>query len=60
MNTGWHSPKISPRALWFTSVFQLCGGGAQIASSMVFTIMADIFPVDKRFENSLRISKAHD
>ncbi|OJJ03079.1 hypothetical protein ASPVEDRAFT_42597, partial [Aspergillus versicolor CBS 583.65] len=44
----WHSPTISPRAIWFTSVFQLCGGGAQIASSMVFTIMSDIFPVDKR------------
>ncbi|KAL4929070.1 putative MFS transporter [Aspergillus undulatus] len=44
----WNSRTISPRVVWFTSLFQICGGGSQIATSMAFTIMTDIFPVEKR------------
>jgi MFS family permease len=33
------------------SFFQLCGGGAQIARSMLFTMITDVFPVEKRYVN---------
>ncbi|KAL4935447.1 major facilitator superfamily domain-containing protein [Aspergillus oleicola] len=44
----WNSNSIPPRAIWLTALFQIVGGGSQIATSMVFTIMTDIFPVEKR------------
>ncbi|KAL3467370.1 major facilitator superfamily domain-containing protein [Aspergillus heterothallicus] len=44
----WNSPTIPPRTIWFTSLFQICGGGAQIAQSMVFTSVTDIYPVETR------------
>ncbi|KAL2817332.1 major facilitator superfamily domain-containing protein [Aspergillus granulosus] len=44
----WNSPAIPPRTIWFTALFQICGGGPLIATSMVFTIITDIYPVEKR------------
>ncbi|KAA8651283.1 hypothetical protein EYZ11_009188 [Aspergillus tanneri] len=44
----WYSNIIPLQAIWFTPLFQICGGGSQIASSMVFTIVTDIYPVEKR------------
>ncbi|KAL4952822.1 major facilitator superfamily domain-containing protein [Aspergillus filifer] len=44
----WNSNFIPPRAVWLTALFQTIGGGAQIATSMAFTIATDIFPVEKR------------
>jgi hypothetical protein len=29
-------------------LFQICGAGAQIATSMIFTMVTDVFPVEKR------------
>ncbi|KAL3453118.1 major facilitator superfamily domain-containing protein [Aspergillus insuetus] len=54
----WNSPAIPPRAIWFTALFQICGGGAQIAASMVFTILTDIYPVEKRTNKFFIIAAA--
>ncbi|RLL95397.1 hypothetical protein CFD26_101143 [Aspergillus turcosus] len=45
---AWYSASIPLRTVWFMSLFQICGGGAQIATSMLFTIMTDVSPVEKR------------
>ncbi|GFG23267.1 metapyrocatechase 2 [Aspergillus udagawae] len=45
---AWYSRFIPLRTVWFMSLFQLCGGGAQIARSMLFTMITDVFPVEKR------------
>ncbi|KAL5366548.1 major facilitator superfamily domain-containing protein [Aspergillus floccosus] len=44
----WYSDYIPPRAVWFTPLFQLYGGGSQVATSMVYTIIADMYSVEKR------------
>ena len=46
---GLYSEEIPLRAIWFTPLFQLCGGGSQIASSVAFTIVTDIFPAEQRY-----------
>ncbi|KAE8354466.1 major facilitator superfamily domain-containing protein [Aspergillus coremiiformis] len=43
-----YSEAIPLRAIWFTPLFQLCGGGSQIATSVVFTIVSDLFSAEKR------------
>ncbi|RAQ55843.1 MFS transporter [Aspergillus flavus] len=43
-----YSEAIPLRTIWFTPLFQLCGGGSQIASSVAFTIVTDIFPAEQR------------
>ncbi|KAE8379425.1 major facilitator superfamily domain-containing protein [Aspergillus bertholletiae] len=43
-----YSEAIPLRAIWLTPLFQLCGGGSQIASSVAFTIVTDIFPAEQR------------
>lgn len=48
--SGWYSDRIPPRAIWFTPLFQICGGGSQIAGAMVYTIVSDIFPAEKRYD----------
>ncbi|GIK06760.1 hypothetical protein Aspvir_002411 [Aspergillus viridinutans] len=45
---AWYSTFIPLRTVWFMSLFQICGGGTQIARSMIFTMIADVFPVEKR------------
>ncbi|KAL4882183.1 major facilitator superfamily domain-containing protein [Aspergillus karnatakaensis] len=44
----WNSPIIPPRAIWLTSLFQICGGGSQIAISMVYTMLIDVYTVEER------------
>ncbi|KAF4277199.1 hypothetical protein CNMCM8689_004908 [Aspergillus fumigatus] len=48
VRTAWYSAFIPLRTVWFMSLFQLCGGGAQIATSMIFTMITDVFPVERR------------
>ncbi|KAF4164615.1 hypothetical protein CNMCM6936_008899 [Aspergillus lentulus] len=45
---AWYSAFIPLRTVWFMSLFQICGGGSQIAISMIFTMITDVFPVAKR------------
>jgi hypothetical protein len=33
------------------SLFQICGGGSQIAISVILTMITDVFPVEKRYVN---------
>ncbi|OOG01168.1 hypothetical protein ASPCADRAFT_137477 [Aspergillus carbonarius ITEM 5010] len=35
-------------SIWFTPLFQIIGGGSQITNSVAWTIIADVFPVEKR------------
>ncbi|KAF9887474.1 hypothetical protein FE257_010191 [Aspergillus nanangensis] len=54
----WFSEVIPPRAIWLTPLFQICGGGNQVAGSMVFTIITDIFPIEKRVNAFYIVSAA--
>lgn len=46
----WSANGIVPlRSLWLVPLFQLVGGGPQIATSMVFTILTDITPMEGRY-----------
>ncbi|PKX90214.1 putative MFS transporter [Aspergillus novofumigatus IBT 16806] len=45
---AWYSAFIPLRTVWFMSLFQICGGGSQIATSMILTMITDVFPVEKR------------
>ncbi|KAF7180912.1 hypothetical protein CNMCM7691_000041 [Aspergillus felis] len=45
---AWYSTFIPLRTVWFMSLFQICGGGTAIARSMIFTMITDVFPVEKR------------
>ncbi|GKZ70710.1 hypothetical protein AnigIFM59636_011102 [Aspergillus niger] len=45
---AWYHATIPPRAIWFTPIFQILGGGSQITTSVAFTIIADVFPIEKR------------
>ncbi|KEQ86794.1 MFS general substrate transporter [Aureobasidium pullulans EXF-150] len=44
----WENKIIPLRAIWAAPVFQLIGGGPQIATSMAYVMITDIFPADKR------------
>lgn len=39
---------IPVRAVWATPVMQLIGGGPQIATSMVYAMLTDVFPIQHR------------
>ncbi|KAF7136825.1 hypothetical protein CNMCM5793_006343 [Aspergillus hiratsukae] len=45
---AWYSAFIPLRTVWFMPLFQICGGGSQIATSMLFTMVTDVFPVENR------------
>ncbi|KAF5861515.1 hypothetical protein ETB97_012841 [Aspergillus alliaceus] len=45
---SWWSDFIPIRAVLIAPIFLICGGGPQIATSMAFTMVTDIFPVEKR------------
>ena len=47
--SGWLSPKLPLRAVWFSAFFQLIGGGAQTATSMMFVMVADASSAGKRY-----------
>ncbi|PWY67437.1 MFS transporter [Aspergillus eucalypticola CBS 122712] len=55
---AWYHATIPPRAIWFTPIFQILGGGSQIATSVAFTIIADVFPVEKRSSTYFILSAA--
>jgi hypothetical protein len=44
----WQSDKIPLEAIWGIGVPLLFGGGRSVAEAMVFAIIADIVPDDKR------------
>ncbi|RAL00275.1 MFS transporter [Aspergillus ibericus CBS 121593] len=44
----WYHTTIPPQAIWFTPLFQIIGGGSQISTSIAWTVIADVFPVEKR------------
>ncbi|KAJ4420992.1 hypothetical protein N0V82_004034 [Gnomoniopsis sp. IMI 355080] len=45
----WSEMGLLPlRLLWLVPVFQFLGGGPQIASSMVYAVLTDIFPMEQR------------
>lgn len=49
MISWWSEMGILPlRLLWLVPVFQFLGGGPQIASSMVYAVLTDIFPMEQR------------
>ncbi|KAL6854815.1 hypothetical protein ACO1O0_005942 [Amphichorda felina] len=44
----WRSASIPIETIWAMPVFQLLGGGGQIASSMILTMVSDVFPGSQR------------
>lgn len=44
----WRSANIPIEAIWATPLFQLLGGGPQIATSMAVAITSDMFPLSQR------------
>lgn len=44
----WQSARISIEAIWGIGVSLLFGGGRSVAEAMVFAIIADIVPENKR------------
>lgn len=44
----WKSDIIPIQAIWATPLFQILGGGPQIATSMAFTMISDVFPLAQR------------
>lgn len=44
----WRDDIIATKAIWAAPLFQLIGGGPQVASSMAFTIITDVFPASQR------------
>ncbi|KAL3421494.1 ATP synthase F0 [Phlyctema vagabunda] len=44
----WISPVLPIRSIWFSSVFYLIGGGAQTGAALMYVMVADICPPDKR------------
>ncbi|PYH95837.1 MFS transporter, partial [Aspergillus ellipticus CBS 707.79] len=44
----WYHTVIPPQAVWFTPLFQIIGGGIGITNSVVWTIIADVYPIEKR------------
>ncbi|KAG8160879.1 hypothetical protein KVR01_009143 [Diaporthe batatas] len=55
----WSAGGIVPlRSLWLAPLLQLVGGGPQIATSMVFTILTDITPMEGRASLFFRLSAA--
>lgn len=37
------------RLLWLVPLFQSVGGGPEIASSMMYAVLTDIFPMEQRW-----------
>lgn len=45
---GWFAPRIPLRAVWFSALSQLIGGGPQTATSMMWVMIADSCSVERR------------
>ncbi|RAH45491.1 MFS transporter [Aspergillus brunneoviolaceus CBS 621.78] len=54
----WNHTSIPLEAVWFAPLFQVFGGGSQIASSVAWTVIADVFPVDQRANAYLLMAAA--
>jgi hypothetical protein len=52
----WMSDRIPVEAIWAAPLLQLIGGGPQIATSMAFTIITDVFPASQRSSIFFRLS----
>ncbi|KID74511.1 MFS efflux pump atnC [Metarhizium brunneum] len=50
------SDRIPAEAIWAAPLLQLIGGGPQIATSMAFTIITDVFPASQRSSIFFRLS----
>ncbi|KAM7213648.1 Major facilitator superfamily domain containing protein [Rhypophila decipiens] len=45
----WHSGGLGElRSLWWVPLYQFIGGGPQVASSMAYAMISDLFPSEKR------------
>ncbi|KAF5863863.1 hypothetical protein ETB97_009149 [Aspergillus alliaceus] len=55
----FYSEAMPLRAIWFTPLFQLCGSGSQIAASVAFTNVTDIFPPEMRYGAVIRLFRKH-
>lgn len=50
------SDRIPAEAIWTAPLLQLIGGGPQMATSMAFTIITDVFPASQRSSIFFRLS----
>ncbi|CAI7635910.1 unnamed protein product [Penicillium palitans] len=44
----WFYPTLPIRAVWFSALWQIFGGGPQVATSLIFSAVASITPAKKR------------
>ncbi|KAF2124112.1 MFS general substrate transporter [Dothidotthia symphoricarpi CBS 119687] len=44
----WWAPFVPLRAVWATPLFQVLGGGSQIATSMAYAMITDVFDPEER------------
>ncbi|PWY81815.1 MFS transporter [Aspergillus heteromorphus CBS 117.55] len=44
----WYHTVIPPQAIWFTPLFQICGGGTAVTNAVAWTVIADVYPAEKR------------
>ncbi|KAK5989003.1 Efflux pump ustT [Cladobotryum mycophilum] len=44
----WWSDFIPLRVIWLAPLFQIAGGGPQIATSMAYTMISDVFPAERK------------
>ena len=40
---GWFSDQLPLRLIWLGPIAQVLGGGTQVATSMMYVILADLF-----------------
>jgi MFS family permease len=45
---AWSYVVIPLRTVWAVPIFQLLGGGPQVANSMAYAMVSDLYPADKR------------
>lgn len=45
---GWFAPMIPLRAVWFSSLWMIIGGGDNTVSSILCVIIGDVCPVEQR------------
>ncbi|KAF3397750.1 hypothetical protein F1880_005644 [Penicillium rolfsii] len=44
----WWNVALPLRMIWATPVFQIIGGGSQTATAMVYAMITDVVPIDRR------------
>lgn len=54
----WSSPFVPLRAVWVSPLFQVIGGGSQIATSMAYAMLTNVYATKKRYVMNC-VSAAH-